>query len=131
MLKFIPLLFKYAPVAWAFIKEVVLKREDKRYFIRNPLQVFITVLIMLYTLIAYILYEGYNAHAEASRHKTEEIQELFKVLDRKIKENTELQLADCPTNLNDNIVQHAIDKNTMDRISLKYHLVHEGEKTQP
>lgn len=131
MLKLLPFLFKYAPVAWAFIKEVVLKREDKRYFTRNKLQVFITVLIMLYTLTTYILYEGYNAHAEVSRLKTEEIQELFKVLDRKIKENTELQLTNCPTNLNENIVQHAIDQRTMDKLSLKYNVTLQGEKTQP
>lgn len=131
MLKLLPLLFKYAPVAWAFIKEVVLKREDKRYFTRNKLQVFITVLLMLYTLTTYILYEGYNAHAEVSRKKTEEIQELFKVLDRKIKENTELQLTNCPTDLNDNIIQHAIDQSTLDKISLKYKVTDQGEKTQP
>lgn len=131
MLKLIPLFIKAAPIVWAFIKEVVLKREDKRYFIRNKLQVAITVLIMLYTLALYVLYEGYNAHAESSRKKTEEIQELFKVLDRKIQENTELQLTKCPTDMNEYLVQNEIDQRLIEKISLNHKEIVRGEKTQP
>lgn len=116
MLKFLSLLFKGAPIVWAFIKEVVLTREDKRYFIRNKMQVFVTALILLYTLVLYILFEGYNAHAAASAKKSVEIQEMFLVLDRKIKENTDLRLKNCPINMNSFIIQDVTDANTLKRI---------------
>lgn len=116
MLKILPLLIKVAPIVWAFIKEVVLTREDKRYFIRNKLQVFVTILIMLYSGALYILFEGYNAHAAASAKKTAEIQELFLVLDRKIKENTELRSGQCPANLTNSFIQDAVDNTTLERI---------------
>lgn len=116
MLKFLPLLIKAAPIVWAFIKEVVLTREDKRYFIRNKMQIFGTVLILTYSMALYILYEGYNAHAAASAKKSAEIQELFLVLDRKIVENTDLRLNKCPVNLNSNAIQDAMDSKTIERI---------------
>lgn len=116
MLKFLPLLFKAAPIVWAFIKEVVLTREDKRYFIRNKMQVFITGLILLYTLVLYILYEGYNAHAYASQKKSAEMQEMFLVLDRKIEENTALRLKNCPIDQPTFAVQDLMDTKTLERI---------------
>jgi hypothetical protein len=116
MLKLLPLLVKAAPIVWAFIKEVVLKKEDKRYFIRNKFQVFVTLLIMLYTLALYILYEGYNAHANASLKKTGEIQELFLVLDRKIEENTALRRKYCPATLDTYALQDMADRKTLDKI---------------
>lgn len=116
MLKLLPLLFKFAPIAWAFIKEVVFTREDKRYFIRNKMQLFVTVLVMLYTIALYILFEGYNAHAAASAKKSVEIQELFLVLDRKIEENTEMRENKCPVDHDKDIFQDMVDNKTVERI---------------
>lgn len=130
MLKILPLIIKGAPIVWAFIKEVVLKKEDKRYFIRNKFQVFITVLIMLYTLALYTLYEGYNAHAAASLQKTEEIKELFAVLDRKILENTELRSNKCPTNTKDEMIQDVLDQKVLDKI-VSNNKISLSQKTQP
>lgn len=130
MLKILPLLFKAAPIVWAFIKEVVLKKEDKRYFIRNKFQVFITLLIMLYTLALYTLYEGYNAHADASLQKTEEIHELFTVLDRKIVENTELRSNKCPILTDELVMQEIMDQKMLDKIVSNNKIV-PSQKTQP
>lgn len=123
MLKFLPLLIKVAPIVWAFIKEVVLTREDKRYFIRNKIQIFGTVLILTYSMVLYILYEGYNAHAAASAKKSAEIQELFLVLDRKIVENTDLRLNKCPVHLTSDAIQDAMDSKTIERIKKDHAIV--------
>ena len=130
MLKILPLLIKGVPIVWAFIKEVVLKKEDKRYFIRNKFQVFITVLIMLYTLALYTLYEGYNAHAAASLQKTGEIKELFAVLDRKINENTELRSNKCPASTKEEITQEVLDQKILDKI-VSNNKISLSQKTQP
>lgn len=130
MLRLIPLLIKGVPIVWAFVKEVVLKKEDKRYFIRNKYQVFSTILIMLYTLALYTLYEGYNAHADASLQKTEEILELFKVLDRKIVENTELRSDKCPVVTDNEVMQEILDQKMLDKIVSNNKIIL-SQKTQP
>lgn len=122
MLKLIPLLIKFAPILWAFIKEVVLKREDKRYLIRNKFQVFVTVLIMLYTLMLYVLHEGYNAHAKESMRKSSEIQELIKVIERKTAVNKELRLNHCPTEFDTQMFQDLVDEKTIDKIEINNHI---------
>ncbi len=116
MLKLIPLIIKFAPILWAFIKEVVLKREDKRYFIRNKFQVFVTILVMSCTLMLYVLHEGYNAHAAASLKKSGEIVELLKVIDRKSKANKELRLKNCPANPTEQMIQDIVDDEIIEKI---------------
>ena len=117
MLKLIPLVIKFAPIIWAFIKEVVLKREDKRCLIRNKSQIFVTVLLLVYTLMLYVLHEGYNAHAKESLRKTKEIAELIEVVERKAKIIEQLKSAQCP-DINAAILQDMLDAKTISIIEL-------------
>lgn len=119
MVKLLPLLIKFAPILWAFVKEVVFKKEDKQYFIRNKFQVFVTVLVAVYTLTLYMLHEGYNAHATESKRKGAEIAELVKVVDRKKQIIKELSERECDISLNPILIQDMLDDRLINTIQLR------------
>lgn len=95
MFKLFALLIKYTPILWGLAKEVLFTKRDQKYFIRNPTQVMVIILLPALCIVSLMYREREGIYAKMVVDQKAEIVKLKETITVKEKKIHDLSLNNC------------------------------------